>query len=128
MSAGFAADDPELSDPEITDEFVQAQVARHRWFWILLLKAGPRDDFDDAVAASLQAAHLRYLFTLRKRGQLTLVGPVRDAGVLGGIGIVTVPTREEAEGLFARDPWVVAGGLTVEIRPFFAMPGDCLPG
>ena len=71
--------DHELFDPEVTDQYVEAQVARQRWFWVLLLKDGPRDDFEDAEAAALQAAHLRHIFTLRKRGQLSLVGPVREA-------------------------------------------------
>ena len=120
--------DHELFDPEVTDQYVEAQVARQRWFWVLLLKDGPRDDFEDAEAAALQAAHLRHIFTLRKRGQLTLVGPVREARPLRGIAVLTVETREEAEALFANDPWILAGGMTAEIRPFFTMPGASLPG
>jgi uncharacterized protein len=117
-----------LIDPDITDAMVAAQVERSRWFWILLLKDGPLDDLPEREAAAVQAAHLRHLLTLQRRGQLTLFGPVREAGPLRGIGVVTVETREEAEALFAKDPWVAAGGLVAEIRPFFTMPGVCLPG
>ena len=114
-------------DPEITDTVGDDAVARQRWFWLLLLKRGPIRDQSPAEADLIQAAHLRHLFTLRKRGQLRLFGPVDGAGALRGIGVLTVPTREEAEALMADDPAVRSGRLRAEVRPWFTMPGDCLP-
>jgi uncharacterized protein YciI len=118
----------EAPNGEVTDALVDELVGRQRWFWLLLLKCGPirnqaRDELD-----RIQAAHLRHLLTLRKRGQLVLYGPLDGAGSLRGIGVLTVPTREEAEALMADDPAVTSGRLRAEVRPWFAMPGDRLPG
>jgi len=121
------AGEEELFDPEVTDALVEVQVGRQRWFWLLLLKRGPRRDQSPGELEAIQAAHLRHLFTLRKRGQLVLFGPVDGAGALRGIGVLTVPTRAEAEALMAADPAIVAGRLRAEVRPWFTMPGDRLP-
>jgi uncharacterized protein YciI len=114
-------------DPEVTDAVVMDAVTRQRWFWLLLLKRGPIRGQSRAELEAIQAAHLRHLFTLRKRGQLALFGPVEGAGALRGIGVLTVPTRDEAETLMADDPAVRAGRLRAEIRPWFTTPGDRLP-
>jgi uncharacterized protein YciI len=121
------AEREEPSRPDASDVAVMASIARQRWFWLLLLRRGPIRDQSRVEAAEIQAAHLRHLFTLRERGQLRLFGPVEDAGSLRGLGVLTVPTRDEAETLMAGDPAVVAGRLRAEIRPWFTMPGDCLP-
>jgi uncharacterized protein YciI len=118
----------QIEGPAITDAVVREQVGRQRWFWLLLLKRGPTRNQAPADIERIQAAHLRHMFGLRQRGQLTLFGPVDGAGTLRGIGVLTVPTREEAEALMADDPAVLAGRLRVEVRPWFAMPGDRLPG
>jgi uncharacterized protein YciI len=115
-------------DPEVSDAVVMDQVGRQRWFWLLLLKRGPIRGQSRAEVDQIQAAHLRHLYTLRKRGQLTLFGPVADAGALRGIGVLTVATRREAEALMADDPAVRAGRLRAEVRPWFTMPGGRLPG
>ena len=114
-------------DPEVSDRVVMDAVRRQRWFWLLLLKRGPIRDQSRAEADQIQAAHLRHLFTLRKRGQLRMFGPVDGAGTLRGIGVVTVPTLDEAEALMADDPAVRSGRLRAEVRPWFTMPGECLP-
>lgn len=114
-------------DPEVTDAVVIDHVGRQRWFWLLLLKRGPIRDQSRTELDQIQAAHLRHLYTLRKRGQLILFGPVENAGTLRGIGVLTVPTRDEAEALMADDPAVRAGRLRAEVRAWFTMPGDRLP-
>ena len=56
-----------------------------------------------------------------------MYGPVGGAGALRGIGVLTVATRDEAEALMADDPMVRAGRLRADVRPWFTMPGACLP-
>jgi uncharacterized protein YciI len=112
------------SDPDP----IEARVAENRWFWLLLLRTGPHRDQDDATAERIQREHLAHLFELERTGRLTLFGPVEDAGDLRGIGVLTVPTREEAEALMAEDPAVVAGRLVADVRPWFTRPGGRLPG
>jgi uncharacterized protein YciI/predicted enzyme related to lactoylglutathione lyase len=106
---------------------IEARVAENRWHWLMLLKVGPRRDQDEATAERIQHDHLRHLFELEEAGQLTLFGPVEDAGDLRGIGVLTVETRAQAEALMAEDPAVVAGRLRVEVRPWFTRPGGALP-
>jgi uncharacterized protein YciI len=117
----------ELMDADVTDSLVIEQVGRQRRFWLLLLKRGPNRSQSRAELDRLQAAHLRHLFTLRKRGQLIMFGPVEGTGSLRGIGVLTVPTRDEAETLMADDPAVRVGRLRAEVRAWFTTPGDCLP-
>lgn len=111
----------------MTEDEIEARVGRNRWFWLMLLKVGPRRDQDDPTAERIQAAHLAHLFELEAAGQLRLFGPVQDAGDLRGIGVLTVPTRDEAEALMADDPAVRSGRLIVEVRPWFTLPGGSLP-
>lgn len=108
-------------------EAILARVGRNRWFWLLLLLAGPRRDQDEATADRIQLEHLAHLFELEAAGRLTLFGPVRDAGELRGIGVLTVETIEEAEALMADDPAVVSGRLRAEVHPWFTRPGAALP-
>ncbi len=111
------------AEAPVPAEVIEARVARNRWFWLLLLKRGPRRDQDAATVARIQLDHLRHLFALKDRGLLTLFGPIEGAGALRGIGVLTVETRDEAEALMADDPAVVAGRLRAEIRPWFTLPG-----
>ena len=106
---------------------IVARVERNRWFWLLLLREGPVRDQDDETAERIQRAHLAHLFALEAVGRLRLFGPVLDAGDLRGIGVVTVPTRAEAEALVADDPAVRSGRLLLEIRPWFTLPAGALP-
>ncbi|HEX5590675.1 MAG TPA: YciI family protein [Candidatus Limnocylindrales bacterium] len=115
-------------EPEpVTDDVVEREVARQRWFWLLLLKRGPIRNQSRAEVDEIQAGHLRHLFTLRARGQLVLFGPVADAGSLRGIGVLTVATRADGEALMADDPAVRSGRIRAEVRPWFTMPGERLP-
>ena len=106
---------------------IARRVAENRWFWLLLLKLGPDRGHDEETADRIQRAHLAHLFELEAEGKLRMFGPVLDAGELRGIGVVTVPTRAEAESLMADDPAVLAGRLVLEIRPWFTKPGAALP-
>jgi hypothetical protein len=54
-------------------------------------------------------------------------GPIEDAGDLRGIGVLDVRTLDEAEAIAARDPAVAAGRLRIEIKRWFARPGDAVP-
>jgi uncharacterized protein YciI len=108
--------------PDITK-----RVAANRWFWLLLFRPGPDRSHDEATAERIQTAHLAHLFQLEAEGKLTMFGPVLDADDLLGIGVITVPSRAEAEALIADDPAVLAGRLVLEVRPFFTLPGSTLP-
>jgi uncharacterized protein YciI len=46
-----------------------------------------------------------------------LAGPFVDDGRIGGIIVVAVDSKEEANQIVNHDPAVLAGRLTVEIHP-----------
>ena len=117
-----------MSDlPEPTIDPISARVARNRWFWLLVFRDGPDRSHDDEAADRIQREHLAYLFSLEANGQVTAFGPVLGLGDIRGIGVMTVPTRAEAEALIAQDPAVRSGRLSLEIRPWFTLPGSTLP-
>jgi uncharacterized protein YciI len=86
-----------------------------------MLVDGPqRDAIQGAEAEEIQRRHVEYLTSLMEAGTVLVVGPVEGAAPIRGIVVFTVDTTAEAEEILARDPWVQAGHLAVEIHPWWA--------
>ena len=83
------------------------------------LKAGPNRDQDSLTAAKLQEAHLSNIRRMAEKGKLVLAGPFLDNGDVRGIYIFNVKTIEEARALTNTDPAIIAGRLTMELRPWY---------
>jgi uncharacterized protein YciI len=115
------------SGPGLSDAEVRARVGENRWFYLMLLWAGPDRGQDQAEAERIQLAHLRHLFELEAAGTVSLFGPIEDAGDLRGIGLLDVASLEEAEAIVARDPAVLAGRLRIEVKRWFTRPGGAVP-
>lgn len=73
----------------------------------------------DEEAGVKQKAHLEYLQSLWEKRTALLVGPLQDAGKHRGLILLDVAKKEEAENIMLEDPWVKAGQLELEIRPWF---------
>ncbi|WP_249896835.1 YciI family protein [Paenibacillus sp. PK3_47] len=58
--------------------------------------------------------HVRHLQELERSGQLVLCGPFSDYP--GGMVIVRAASREEAEEIARRDPYVTSGIRSYEVR------------
>lgn len=109
---------------DITDQFMQAQLAGARMYSAVLLRRGARYSEPDAPAIIWE--HGRRNFSLRADGVLVVVCPVADDSELAGIGIFDVSPEETAR-IMADDPAVRAGVLSCEVHPVRGFPGDALP-
>ena len=109
---------------EITDEYMQAQLALTKTYTLVLLKAGANYDAPDTGATIWE--HGRRNFELRDAGVMPIVGPLLDDTDTCGACILTVPP-DEAARLMDTDPAVVAGIFTYELHPMRSFPGSALP-
>jgi hypothetical protein len=114
---------------EITDEFMDAILARVRPYTILFLKVGPHYQPPEARPPELAAIvreHGRRNMQLREEGKMALVGPVAGARPIVGICIFTVP-EDEARALMEDDPAIKANLFVPEYATWYGSPGDGLP-
>lgn len=86
---------------------------------LVFLKTGSPVGMTEEVAAKTQAAHLKFLEGLWQEGKALAVGPLMDAGDNRGIIVLVDPDVEKAKALLADDPFVSAGALTVDARPWY---------
>lgn len=86
-------------------------------YWMVLLRKGPKYE-EIARNDSLQQAHVHNIEQLVKNGQLIIAGPFTDNGELRGIFIMDCQDSVEVNKLVKKDPAVIAGKLTFEIKPW----------
>lgn len=104
-------------DEETQDTIVMQQ------YYMAFLKRGPIRSQNEEEAARLQKEHLAHLGKMYKLGYADISGPFGDDADVRGITIYNVPTLEMADSLANADPLVKAGGLVIEIRPWWAGKG-----
>lgn len=92
-------------------------------YQMVFLKAGPNRNQDSATSAGLQAGHIANIKRLAREGKIVLAGPFGDKGEVRGIFIMNVASAEEAKRLCDSDPAIIAGRLSVEIRPWYGPKG-----
>lgn len=92
-------------------------------FWFVLLKTGPKQDFDSAARAELFQGHMANINRLYYDGILKVAGPFgKNDLTWRGIFIFDCQTKEEAEKIVSSDPAVAAGLFAVEIVPWYGLP------
>lgn len=79
-------------------------------------------------AGKLQAEHLNRLQELWESRKALVVGPVMNGGPLRGVVVFDLAKKEEAEKIMAADPFVKAGELAYEVRPWLAGKNYMLKG
>lgn len=67
--------------------------------------------------------HLEFMVALEKRGVLFASGPLSGAPG-GGLSILRAATMEEARAIAERDPFVVKGIRTFDLREWTVMEGS----
>ncbi|MEO6730139.1 MAG: YciI family protein [Ferruginibacter sp.] len=92
-------------------------------YWFVLLKTGPKTDFDSTTKAKLFQGHMANINRLYYYGILKVAGPFGKNGLAWrGIFIFDCKTKEEAEQIVSSDPAVAAGLFAVEIVPWYSSP------
>jgi uncharacterized protein YciI len=101
-------------------------------YQMVFLKKGPNYDAvtTSPDAARMQQEHLAGLIALNKQRVNLLFGPMGDSGDLRGVAILDVPTADAAKKALEADPFVKAGAMTLEVKPwagpkgFFSLPAE----
>lgn len=96
-------------------------------YYFGFLKSGPNRTQSEEETQKLQKEHLNHLKKMADDGKLAIAGPFLDNSEFRGVLIFNTETQEEAEKLANSDPAVKAGRLIVEIKPWMAAKGTCLP-
>ncbi len=113
-SIGFAQQLPEKTKKP------EDQIER---YWFVLLKTGPKNDFDSSAKAKLFEGHMANINRLYYDGILKVAGPFgKNDFSWRGIFIFDCKTKEAAENIASTDPAVAAGLFAVDIVPWFGAP------
>ena len=92
-------------------------------YWFVMIKTGPKQDFDSAAKAKLFAGHMENINRLYYDGILKVAGPFGKNDLKWrGIFILDCATKEEAETNVMTDPAVAAGLFAVDIVPWYGEP------
>lgn len=92
-------------------------------YWFVLLKTGPKTDFDSSARAKLFQGHMANINRLYYDGILKVAGPFgKNASTWRGIFILDCKTKEEAEKIVSSDRAVAAGLFAVDIVPWYSAP------
>lgn len=88
-------------------------------YQMVFLKKGPNaPPSDPAAQRRMQDEHLARLADMNRKRINLIYGPVLADTDLRGIGVLAVANAEEARKHFADDPFVKAGVMVAEVRPW----------
>lgn len=92
-------------------------------YFFVMIKTGPKQDFDSAAKAELFKGHMANINKLYYDGILKVAGPFgKNDLTWRGIFIFDCKTKEEAEKIAKSDPAVAAGLFSVDISPWYSAP------
>jgi len=92
-------------------------------YFLVFLKPGNQRDQSPEEAKAIQAKHLAYLGSLRRRGLICMNGPFGEEGDILGATVYRVSSSADAEKLANADPAVKAGRLEVEVHSWWLAQG-----
>ncbi len=106
------------------DALVKSLTARmlSKKYFVVLWKAHDRPD----LIGQLLPAHLKFLIALEKDGKVFGFGPLGGEGASPGDGltILRAGSAAEARSIAEKDPFVIAGARSFEIREWTLMEGS----
>ncbi len=92
-------------------------------YFFVLIKTGPKQDFDSAQKAKLFEGHMANINRLYYDGIIKAAGPFgKNDFKWRGIFVFDCKTKEEAEKIVQTDPAVAAGLFAVDISPWYSAP------
>src|SRR5882672_10405947 len=90
-------------------------------YWFIILKTGPKQDYDSSAKAKLFEGHMANIKRLYNEGILKVAGPFGKNDLKWrGIFIFDCKTKEDAEKNVSTDPAVAAGLFAIDIVPWFS--------
>ena len=92
-------------------------------YQMVLFSVGPNKEVPPAQAQSLLQGHLARLAKLNADRVNMLYGPFQDNGALRGIAILDVPDAAAARKVFVDDPYVKAGHMVIDVKPWMGPKG-----
>jgi uncharacterized protein YciI len=92
-------------------------------YQMVFLRAGASPELQGVDGQKMQQEHLARLAELNRQRLNVLYGPFLDEGDLRGIALLDVKDAAEARRLMAEDPFVKAGIMTVDVRPWMGPKG-----
>jgi uncharacterized protein YciI len=107
--------------PSAADMADRRQLGRR--YTLVFLRKGSASGDDGPGDEQLHLEHLQHLTKLQLLGKLVLNGPTLVEHDIVGVSVYAADL-EEARALAEADPKVLAGYLTVEAIPWFAVPSD----
>ena len=103
-------------------------MPRMAMYQFVMLRAGTNSNQPTPeVQAKLQQEHLDGLIKLNREKVNLLFGPFTDNGDLRGIVVLDVPDAEAARKVLADDPYLKAGLMTLEIKPWLCETNHFFP-
>lgn len=100
-----------------------AQAQEMMTYQMVFFRAGPNQNLSAANAKTMQSEHLARLAKLNADRINVLYGPFQDGGDLRGIAIFDVPSADAARAHLADDPFVKAGHMVLEVKPWMGPRG-----
>lgn len=92
-------------------------------YQMVFLRLGATPHGEGPEADRMQAAHLAYLGKLNQERKNLIYGPFTDGAEPVGLCVFDVPDGDAARSLMADDPFVKAGMMTVEVKPWMGPKG-----
>lgn len=123
LSASYAQDKGKSKKLKESDSIENRQTPKIEKFWFIMLKTGPKQDFDSVTKAKLFEGHAANIKKLYYDGILKVAGPFgKNDFSWRGLFIFDCKTKEEAEKMVATDPAVEAGIFAYDIVPWYGEP------
>jgi len=95
-------------------------------YFIAVLKTGSMRVQNEEESADLQKAHAEHIKNMQDLGYIQIFAPFERNDDMSGALVYQVPTKKMADSLANLDPMVQAGGLELEIYPWWAKQGILL--
>lgn len=101
----------------------KSPVEKIEQYWFVILKTGPKQDYDSATKAKLFEGHMANIVRLYNEGIVKVAGPFgKNDFKWRGLFIFDCKAKGDAEKIVATDPAVAAGIFEVDIVPWYGEP------
>lgn len=111
----------------MTIEQIMQEVSKGRQYVFVFFKKGQTPAVGQNEMQSLQMEHLKFLFTLKTEGKISVFGPFLEGGELEGFAIFNETEFEKVKAIMETEPFMQRGMMKYEMVKWFGLPGTVLP-